>query len=80
MNNQLNSKEQIPQGTKRKSSTEALIALVAFCSLSALSRLFPLVWLLVPVSGMAFPLLWAWRTRDWARMGFTRRNLGQALL
>lgn len=30
---------------------------------------------------MAFPLLWAsWRTRDWARKGFTRRNLSQALL
>ena len=80
MNNQLNSKDQIPQATKRKSLTEALIALVAFCGLSALSRLFPPVWALVLINGMAFPLLWAWRTRDWARMGFTRRNLGPALL
>jgi len=74
------SKRQAPQAKKRKSLTEALIALVAFCSLSALSRLFPPVWALVPVSGIAFPLLWTWRTRDWARMGFRRRNPGQALL
>jgi hypothetical protein len=70
-----NSKERIQQVAKRRSLIEALIALAAFCGLSALSRLFPLVWALVPVSGIAFPLLWAWRTREWARMGFTRRNL-----
>jgi membrane protease YdiL (CAAX protease family) len=80
LKNQLNSKERIPQAMKRKSLTEALVALVAFCGLSALSRLFPPVWALVPFSGIAFPLLWAWRTREWARMGFTRRNLSQASL
>ena len=80
MKNQLNSKEQTLQATKRKSLTEALIVLVAFCGLSGLSRLFPPVLLLVVVSGIGFPLLWTWRTQDWARMGFTRRNLGQALL
>jgi membrane protease YdiL (CAAX protease family) len=75
-----NSKEQIPQGTKRRSLTEALVALVVFCGLSGLSRLSPPVWALVPISGIAFPLLWGWRRREWARMGFTRRNLGRALL
>ena len=68
------------EGMKRKSLAEALIALAAFCGLSALSRLFPPVWALVPIGGIAFPLLWAWRRREWARMGFTRRNLGRALL
>lgn len=75
-----NLKGRIPQVTRRRSLIEALIALAAFCGLSGLSRLFPPVWGLVPVSGIAFPLLWAWRTRDWGRMGFTGRNLGQALL
>jgi membrane protease YdiL (CAAX protease family) len=75
-----NSKEQILQGTKRRSLTEALVALVVFCGLSGLSRLSPPVWALVPISGIAFPLLWAWRTREWAKMGFTRRNLGRASL
>lgn len=64
MNNQLNSKEQGSQGTKRQSLTEALIALVVFCGLSGLSRPFPPVLLLVVISGIGFPLLWAWRTRE----------------
>ena len=75
-----NSGGQELQAIARKPLTEALIALAAFCALSALSRLQPLIWLLVPVSGIVFPLLWTWRTRDWARMGFTRRNLRPALL
>jgi membrane protease YdiL (CAAX protease family) len=73
-------KEWSLQGAKRKSLTEALIALAVFCGLSGLSRLFPPVWSLVPISGIAFPLLWGWRRREWARMGFTRRNLGRASL
>jgi membrane protease YdiL (CAAX protease family) len=80
MSAQLNSKEQTPQETKRKSLAEALIALFVFCGLSVLSRFAPAVFLLVVVSGIAFPLIWAKFTKDWAAIGFTRRNLGQALL
>ena len=80
MDHPLNSREQELQAMKQEPLAEALAALAAFCGLSALSRLLPLVWLLVPVSGIVFPLLWTWRTRDWARMGVARRNLGQALL
>jgi membrane protease YdiL (CAAX protease family) len=80
MSSKPSSKKQITQGAHRKPLTEALIALAAFCGLSGLSRLFPPVWALVPLSGIAFPLLWAWRTREWTRTGFTRRNLGRALL
>lgn len=80
MSNQLHSEEQISQRNKRKPLAEALIALVAFCGLSVLSRFVPAVFLLVVVSGIAFPLVWARLTKDWAAVGFTRRRLGQALL
>ena len=80
MSNQLGSTEQIPQGIKRRPLTEALIALVAFCGLSVLSRFVLPVFLLVVVSGIAFPLIWARFTNSWTAIGFTRRNLGQALL
>jgi len=80
MSNQLHLKEQIPQEKKRKPLAEALIALVAFCGLSVLSRFVPAVFLLVVISGIAFPLVWAKLTKDWAAVGFTRRKLGQALL
>lgn len=58
---------------------EALLAYAVFAGLSLLSRFVPPVFLLVVVSGIAFPLLWARRTRDWAGIGFTRRNVGPAL-
>jgi len=80
VSNQLHSEEQISQRNKRKPLAEALIALVAFCGLSVLSRFVPAVFLLVVVSGIAFPLVWARLTKDWAAVGFTRRRLGQALL
>jgi hypothetical protein len=69
-----------PKQEPRRHLIEAVIAYVAFCGLSVLSRFVPPVFLLVIVSGIAFPLVWAMLTRDWAAIGFTRRNLGQALL
>jgi len=69
-----------PKGMKQRPLTEALIALVAFCGLSLLSRFVLPVFLLVVISGITFPLIWATITKDWAAIGFTRRNLGQALL
>lgn len=69
-----------PKKENRRHLIEAAIAYVAFCGLSVLSRFVLLVFLLVVVSGIAFPLAWARFTRDWAAIGFTRRNLRQALL
>ena len=73
--NQTNPKREI-----QRHLIEAIIAYVAFCGLSVLSRFVAPVFLLVVVSGIAFPLVWAMLTRSWSSIGFTRRNLGQALL
>jgi len=73
--NQTNQRKKI-----RRHLMEAVIAYAVFCGLSGLSRFFPPLFLLVVVSGIAFPLLWAKFTGGWASIGFTRRNLGQALL
>ena len=69
-----------PKKETQRHLIEAVIAYAAFCGLSVLSRFVPLVFLLVVVGGIAFPLVWAKLTRDWAAIGFTRRNLRQALL
>lgn len=69
-----------PTGTTRRHLAEAVIAYLAFCGLSILSRYVMPAFLLVVVSGIAFPLAWAKLTRDWTAIGFTRRKLGQALL
>ena len=65
---------------RRKALTEAVIAFLGFCGLSLLSRLYAPLLLLVVASGLGFPLLWGILTRDWKTMGFTRRNVGQALI
>jgi membrane protease YdiL (CAAX protease family) len=69
-----------PKKETHKHLIEAVIAYAAFCSLSALSRFALPVFLLVVVGGFAFPLIWAKLTRNWASIGFTRQNLGRALL
>jgi membrane protease YdiL (CAAX protease family) len=76
MENSLASKS---QDTKRKALTEAVIALVAFCGLSLLSRVVAPLFLLVVGGGLFFPLLWGMFTKDWKTMGFTRRNILPAL-
>lgn len=73
--NQTNKRKKI-----RRHLMEAVIAYAAFCGLSGLSRFFSPLFLLVVVSGIAFPLLWAKFAGSWSSIGFTRRNLGQALL
>lgn len=59
---------------------ESVIVYAVFCSLSFFNRFVLPVFLLVVVSGLAFPLVWAKFTRSWTAIGFTRRNLEQALL
>ena len=71
---------QTTQDAKRKALAEAIIALSAFCGLSLLSRLVTPVFLLVVGAGLFFPLVWGVFTRDWRTMGFTRRNVGPALI
>jgi len=73
-NNQTGSKNEA-----QRHLIEAVITYVAFCGIGFLSRFVLPVFLLVLVSGIAFPLVWAKRTRSWSSIGFTRRNLGQAL-
>jgi len=69
-----------PKKETHRHLIEAVIAYAVFCGLSFLSRFVLPVFLLVVISGLAFPLVWAKITRSWASIGFTRRNLGQALL
>lgn len=70
----------VTHGRKERPLTEALVALAVFCGLSLLSRLIPTLFLLVVAGGIGFPLVWARLTKDGAAMGFTRRNLGPAVL
>lgn len=65
---------------KWRSIAEAVVAYTAFCALSFSSRFVPAILLLVVISGIAFPLIWAKLTRSWASIGFTRLNLRQALM
>jgi membrane protease YdiL (CAAX protease family) len=80
MENSPGSERQTTQDAKRRALTEAIIALLAFCGLSLLSRLITPVFLLVVGVGLCFPLVWGVFTRDWRTMGFTRRNIGPALI
>lgn len=68
----------VPIKTISRPLVEAILGYAAFSTLSLLSRFMPPVFLLVAISGIAFPLLWARLTWDWAAIGFTRRNLGTA--
>jgi len=64
----------------RQALVEAIVVLVAFYALSLLSRVVAPVLILVAGSGLFFPLIWGALTGDWETMGFTRRNMGQALI
>lgn len=76
----MESKQRNPRQEAQRHLIEAVITYVAFCGLSGLSRFVPPLFLLVVVSGIAFPLVWATLTRSWSSIGVTRRNLRQALL
>jgi membrane protease YdiL (CAAX protease family) len=75
-----NQAEQTTQHQRRKALAEAIIAFTVFCGLSLLSRLWAIFFLLVVATGLFFPLIWGFFTRDWEKMGFTRHNLGKALI
>jgi len=71
--------ERDTQHANRKAFIEAITVLLAYYGLSLLSRLVAPLFLLVVGSGLFFPLIWGILTKDWKTMGFTRRNIGQAL-
>jgi membrane protease YdiL (CAAX protease family) len=57
-----------------------IVGYVVFCGLSQLSRIvYPLFGLVVLI-GIALPLVWGRVTGEWSLMGFSRRNLGEALM
>jgi membrane protease YdiL (CAAX protease family) len=64
----------------RNPLVEAVAAYVVFCCLSILSRFVAPLFLVVVLSGITFPLVWAKLTKDWSAIGFTRQKRGQALL
>jgi membrane protease YdiL (CAAX protease family) len=71
---------QTTQDARCRALTEAVVALLAFCGLSLLSRFVTPVFLLVVGVGLCFPLIWGVFTKDWGTMGFTCRNIGPALI
>ncbi len=80
MKNSITQTDRDIQRTQNKALVEATLALLAFYGLSLLSRFFAPIFLLVVGIGLFFPLLWGVFTKDWKTMGFTRRNMGQAVL
>lgn len=60
--------------------TEALVVYIGFCALSISSRFLQPLFLAAMLFGIAFPVIWAKQTRDWASIGLTRRDSRQALL
>ena len=79
MENSIVRTERDTQHANRKAFIEAITVLLAYYGLSLLSRLVAPLFLLVVGSGLFFPLIWGILTKDWKTMGFTRRNIGQAL-
>jgi len=69
-----------PQRTTRRSLVQAAVVFTLYCLLSLASRFIPILFVLVVGVGLWFPLIWGLCTKDWKRMGFTRRNIGPALL
>jgi membrane protease YdiL (CAAX protease family) len=62
------------------SLVEVLVGYSVFCGLSLLSRTtYPLFGLIVLI-GIGWPLAWGKFTQEWATLGFSTQNLGQALL
>ncbi len=58
---------------------QALIVFVILYGLTALSRFFQPASYAIYLLGIEFPLVWAASTKEWATMGFTRRNWQSAL-
>jgi membrane protease YdiL (CAAX protease family) len=80
MENSITHTKRDSQRIKNKALAEAVIAFSVFCGLSLLSRFVAPLFLLVVSVGLFFPLIWGIFTKDWKTMGFTRRDIGQALL
>ena len=57
-----------------------IIVFLLFCGLSLLSQVMNPVFLLVTLMGIALPLIWGRKTGNWKEMGFTKQNMGKALL
>ena len=68
------------QITNKRVLIEAIISTIIFCIISYLSRFIVLLFGLVVVFGIAFPLIWAKVKKDWASIGFTKKSLGKAFI
>ena len=69
-----------PDRTANTHLFQALAGAAVFCALSSLSFAVPMALSLMVLTGLALPLIWGWVTGTWEFMGFTKRNLGAALL
>jgi membrane protease YdiL (CAAX protease family) len=65
--------------SQRRPLAEACVAFAVFCAVSVLSRFVGLLFVVLVLGGIAFPLAWAGLTRDWAAVGLRRRDLGRAV-
>ena len=67
-------------GRSRSRLILLIVGYVAFCGISQLSRsVYPFFGLVVLI-GIVLPLAWGMLTKEWGAMGFSRRNMGKALL
>jgi membrane protease YdiL (CAAX protease family) len=64
----------------RRALLEAGAGFAAFAAISYLGRHAGIAFQLMGVLGFIIPLLWGWRTRRWAEMGFTLANWRQAVV
>jgi membrane protease YdiL (CAAX protease family) len=71
---------QMREATGNRHLVPIITVYVAFCLLSAVSRLSEAGFSLMVIAGILFPLACGKRTGRWAEMGFTRRNLRCAVL
>ena len=69
----------VPEGRNTQHLWIGLFGFMVFCALSLISYVTPLALPLMVLVGLALPLIWAWSTKEWKVMGFSRRNLGMAL-
>ncbi len=70
----------IPTLDRIRALQHGVIVYVIFYGITVLGRFFQPAGQVLYFLGIAFPVIWAASAKEWAAMGFTRRNWGRAVL